>query len=298
MQEPRYYQLLARTTLQNQWSKAIGLTIAFIFITLLCATPVIVENWDTLKKFYAIDDPMQQLELSQQISSSKAIILYSVLTLLLTPLQYGFWIALLGLVRQDTDPLGRSTFKNTSSNYRRLLIAAAVYSVMSMLINTFTYGIGGIFLSYIYRMTPLLLHDYPELSIREAFKISRQMMSGYKRQLFHLDITFLPWILLTILVAIFAPAIILHFIPTSSTLFVQSVAVGIMLIGIAAIVPYIMTANACFYEELRIKRVVQEPDNVFPTTDYTTDNTVEEAESEEVKSEEVKEAEDEQEESN
>jgi uncharacterized membrane protein len=298
MQEPRYYQLLARTTLQNQWSKAIGLTIAFIFITLLCATPVIVENWDTLKKFYAIDDPMQQLELSQQISSGKAIILYSVLTLLLTPLQYGFWIALLGLVRQDTDPLGRSTFKNTFSNYRRLLIAAAVYSVMSMLINTFTYGIGGIFLSYIYRMTPLLLHDYPELSIREAFKISRQMMSGYKRQLFHLDITFLPWILLTILVAIFAPAIILHFIPTSSTLFVQSVAVGIMLIGIAAIIPYIMTANACFYEELRIKRVVQEPDNVFPTTDYTTDNTVEEAESEEVKSEEVKEAEDEQEESN
>jgi hypothetical protein len=298
MQEPRYYQLLARTTLQNQWSKAIGLTIAFIFITLLCATPVIVENWDTLKKFYAIDDPMQQLELSQQISSGKAIILYSVLTLLLTPLQYGFWIALLGLVRQDTDPLGRSTFKNTSSNYRRLLIAAAVYSVMSMLINTFTYGIGGIFLSYIYRMTPLLLHDYPELSIREAFKISRQMMSGYKRQLFHLDITFLPWILLTILVAIFAPAIILHFIPTSSTLFVQSVAVGIMLIGIAAIIPYIMTANACFYEELRIKRVVQEPDNAFPTTDYTTDNTVEEAESEEVKSEEVKEAEDEQEESN
>jgi hypothetical protein len=298
MQEPRYYQLLARTTLQNQWIKAIGLTIAFIFITLLCATPVIVENWDTLKKFYAIDDPMQQLELSQQISSSKAIILYSVLTLLLTPLQYGFWIALLGLVRQDTDPLGRSTFKNTSSNYRRLLIAAAVYSVMSMLINTFTYGIGGIFLSYIYRMTPLLLHDYPELSIREAFKISRQMMSGYKRQLFHLDITFLPWILLTILVAIFAPAIILHFIPTSSTLFVQSVAVGIMLIGIAAIIPYIMTANACFYEELRIKRVVQEPDNAFPTTDYTTDNTVEEAESEEVKSEEVKEAEDEQEESN
>jgi uncharacterized membrane protein len=298
MQEPRYYQLLARTTLQNQWSKAIGLTIAFIFITLLCATPVIVENWDTLKQFYAIDDPMQQLELSQQISSGKAIILYSVLTLLLTPLQYGFWIALLGLVRQDTDPLGRSTFKNTFSNYRRLLIAAAVYSAMSMLINTFTYGIGGIFLSYIYRMTPLLLHDYPELSIREAFKISRQMMSGYKRQLFHLDITFLPWILLTILVAIFAPAIILHFIPTSSTLFVQSVAVGIMLIGIAAIIPYIMTANACFYEELRIKRVVQEPDNAFPTTDYTTDNTVEEAESEEVKSEEVKEAEDEQEESN
>jgi hypothetical protein len=218
--------------------------------------------------------------------------------LLLTPLQYGFWIALLGLVRQDTDPLGRSTFKNTFSNYRRLLIAAAVYSAMSMLINTFTYGIGGIFLSYIYRMTPLLLHDYPELSIREAFKISRQMMSGYKRQLFHLDITFLPWILLTILVAIFAPAIILHFIPTSSTLFVQSVAVGIMLIGIAAITPHIMTANACFYDELRIKRVVQEPDNAFPTTDYTTDNTVEEAESEEVKSEEVKEAEDEQEESN
>jgi uncharacterized membrane protein len=297
MQEPRYYQLLARTTLQNQWSKAIGLTIAFIFITLLCATPVIVENWDTLKKFYAIDDPMQQLELSQQISSSKAIILYSVLTLLLTPLQYGFWIALLGLVRQDTDPLGRSTFKNTFSNYRRLLIAAAVYSAMSMLINTFTYGIGGIFLSYIYRMTPLLLHDYPELTIREAFKISRQMMNGYKAQLFNLDITFLPWLLLTILAAVFLPIALLTFIPTTSPLFIQLLAIGTILIGIVVIVPYIMTANACFYEELRAKRVVQESDNAPQTTDYTTDNTVEEAESEEVEAEEVQEDEDEQEES-
>lgn len=293
MQEPRYYRLQARYFLQNQWGNAIGLTIAYIFITLLCTIPVIVENWNEILTTYASNDPEQQLLLSEHINSGNAIILYSVLTLLLTPLQYGFWIALLGLARQETDSLGKSTIINTSVNYIRLLIAAAVYSVMTMLINMFTFGIGGIFLSYIYRMTPLLLHDYPELTIREAFKISRQMMSGYKRQLFHLDITFLPWILLTILVAIFAPAIILHFIPTSSTLFVQSVAVGIMLIGIAAIVPYIMTANACFYEELRIKRVVQEPDNVFPTTDYTTDNTVEE-----VESEEVKEDEDKQEESN
>ncbi|MBQ2291154.1 MAG: DUF975 family protein [Paludibacteraceae bacterium] len=288
MQEPRYYRLQARYFLQNQWGNAIGLTIAYIFITLLCTIPVIVENWNEILTTYASNNPEQQLLLSEHINSGNAIILYSILTLLLTPLQYGFWIALLGLARQETDSLGKSTIINTSVNYIRLLIAAAVYSVMSMLINTFTFGIGGIFLSYIYRMTPLLLHDYPELTIREAFKISRQMMSGYKRQLFHLDITFLPWILLTILVAIFAPAIILHFIPTSSTLFVQSVAVGIMLIGIVAIIPYIMTANACFYEELRAKRVVQESDNAPQTTDYTTDNTVEEVESEEVKEDEDK----------
>lgn len=297
MQEPRYYRLQARSILQNQWGKAIGLIIAYIFITLLCTIPVIVENWHEIKAAFASNDPEQQLLLSEHINSGNAIILYSVLTLLLTPLQYGFWIALLSLARQETDSLGKSTIINTSVNYRRLLIAAAVYSVMSMLINTFTFGIGGIFLSYIYRMTPLLLHDYPELTIREAFKISRQMMSGYKRQLFHLDITFLPWILLTILAAVFLPTALLTFIPTTSPLFIQILAIGTILIGIVVIVPYIMTANACFYEELRIKRVVQEPDNVFPTTDYTTDNTVEEAESEEVKSEEVKEDEDKQEES-
>lgn len=298
MQEPRYYRLQARSILQNQWGKAIGLTIAYIFITLLCTIPVIVENWNEILTTYASNDPEQQLLLSEHINSGNAIILYSVLTLLLTPLQYGFWIALLGLARQETDSLGKSTIIDTSVNYRRLLIAAAVYSVMSMLINTFTFGIGGIFLSYIYRMTPLLLHDYPELTIREAFKISRQMMNGYKAQLFNLDITFLPWLLLTILVAIFAPAIILHFIPTTSPLFIQLLAIGTILIGIVVIVPYIMTANACFYEELRAKRVVQESDNDAPqTTDYTTDNTVEEAESEEVEVEEVQEDEDEQEES-
>jgi uncharacterized membrane protein len=146
-------------------------------------------------------------------------------------------------------------------------------------------------------MTPLLLHDYPELTIREAFKISRQMMNGYKAQLFNLDITFLPWLLLTILAAVFLPIALLTFIPTTSPLFIQLLAIGTILIGIVVIVPYIMTANACFYEELRAKRVVQESDNAPQTTDYTTDNTVEEAESEEVEAEEVQEDEDEQEES-
>jgi uncharacterized membrane protein len=297
MQEPRYYRLQARYFLQNQWGNAIGLTIAYIFITLLCTIPVIVENWNEILTTYASNDPEQQLLLSEHINSGNAIILYSVLTLLLTPLQYGFWIALLGLARQETDSLGKSTIINTSVNYIRLLIAAAVYSVMSMLINTFTFGIGGIFLSYIYRMTPLLLHDYPELTIREAFKISRQMMNGYKAQLFNLDITFLPWLLLTILAAVFLPIALLTFIPTTSPLFIQLLAIGTILIGIVVIVPYIMTANACFYEELRAKRVVQESDNAPQTTDYTTDNTVEEAESEEVEAEEVQEDEDEQEES-
>jgi hypothetical protein len=105
-------------------------------------------------------------------------------------------------------------------------------------------------------------------------------------------------LLLTILAAVFLPIALLTFIPTTSPLFIQLLAIGTILIGIVVIVPYIMTANACFYEELRAKRVVQESDNAPQTTDYTTDNTVEEAESEEVKSEEVKEAEDEQEESN
>lgn len=57
--------------------------------------------------------------------------------------------------------------------------------------------IPGIVKAYEYHMVPYLLADYPELSTEEAFRISREMMSGEKMNTFILDLSFIGWYILS-----------------------------------------------------------------------------------------------------
>ena len=83
-------------------------------------------------------------------------------------------------------------------------------------------------------MVPYLLHDYPELTPREAMKISREMMSGQKWNIFILDLTFIGWILLSILTA------------------------GL---GVIFVEPYMSTARAVFYEDLKAATIVDDAED-------------------------------------
>ena len=46
-------------------------------------------------------------------------------------------------------------------------------------------------------MIPYLLAEYPEMSMEEAFSRSREMMYGEKWNAFVLDLSFIPWFLLS-----------------------------------------------------------------------------------------------------
>lgn len=64
---------------------------------------------------------------------------------------------------------------------------------------TLLFYIPGIVKSYSYAMTPYILLDKPELSATEAITESRSMMDGHKMELFLLDLSFIGWILLSLL---------------------------------------------------------------------------------------------------
>ncbi len=79
-------------------------------------------------------------------------------------------------------------------------------SVLTMFLTTvftFLWGlllvIPGIIKSYSYRMVPFLITEYPELSATEIITLSRKITKGYKWNLFALDLSFLGWMLLTLL---------------------------------------------------------------------------------------------------
>lgn len=57
--------------------------------------------------------------------------------------------------------------------------------------------IPGIVASYRYAMAPFILAEHPEYTAGEAIRASREMMRGYKLELFLLDLSFLGWIFLS-----------------------------------------------------------------------------------------------------
>lgn len=58
--------------------------------------------------------------------------------------------------------------------------------------------VGGIVKSYSYRMVPMLVAENPDISAKEAFRLSRLMMNGQKWRVFVLDLSFLGWRLLSL----------------------------------------------------------------------------------------------------
>lgn len=82
----------------------------------------------------------------------------------------------------------------------------------------------GIMKSYSYAMTDFVLKDEPELKYDAAIERSMQMMEGHKADLFWLDLSFIGWILLSILT---------------------------FGIGFLLLIPYMETAHAQFYEDLK-----------------------------------------------
>lgn len=59
--------------------------------------------------------------------------------------------------------------------------------------------IPGIIKAYSYAMTPYILAEHPELSVNEAIDRSRAMMKGHKFDYFFLQLSFIGWMLLSII---------------------------------------------------------------------------------------------------
>ena len=222
MRTPSEYRTQAREVLRNQWGDAAIASLIILIIAMAISTPSIITS---LK------------------GSDWGGSITTLLSVLVLPLQYAFYISLLDLVRTDKTNVVNYTITYARQHAyanMRFLVAGMLIMILSSLLAVVTLGIGAIILSYAYSMVPYLLHDYPELTPREAMKISREMMRGQKWNLFVLDLTFIGWIILAFFTA------------------------GL---GILFVQPYMLTARAAFYEDLKNERLVVEADKITETTE-------------------------------
>lgn len=145
--------------------------------------------------------------------------------LIVPPLVYGYNVVLLELHRENKLVEVTRLFDGFS-DFGRIggtMILMQLYTVLWMLLLM----IPGIVKSYSYALTPYILKDRPELKFNAAIEESMRMMNGYKMKLFLLDLSFIGWILLTML----------------------TFGIGLLFLN-----PYMSVSRIAFYEDLKAEQ--------------------------------------------
>ena len=139
------------------------------------------------------------------------------------PLGVGVYNAFRNLLLGQSDDFVGGAFRIGFNNWQHNVGGMLLMTVYTLLW-TLCLIVPGIIKSFSYALTPFILNERPELSADEAIELSMKMMVGHKMELFLLYLSFIGWYLLAVLTCC---------------------------IGFLWLVPYIYTAQAAFYEDVK-----------------------------------------------
>ncbi|MBQ8439476.1 MAG: DUF975 family protein [Clostridia bacterium] len=145
----------------------------------------------------------------------------------------------------------------TMEDYQRIAAEVVLPSLITFAVGVVTVVAEMIF-QYTYGYCYMILAEYPEMGVIDAFRSSRTMMRGRKWKLFCLDLSFIGWMILTVLAGMLTCGI------------------G-SLVGMLFLNPYMQAAKAAFYDDAANREAAREA--VFPSLnpdDYTPDANAEE----------------------
>lgn len=231
MKSNTYFKDMSLAALRGNWGKAVITTLVYLLIACAFSSPAIYTSYKTqalledynLTSISDIVDMAEDPEImaAQQQSNAASSLSLLVEIFLLLPLGVAFVNAFRKLlVNMDTNIL--SNLFNFSNYWRK--VGGMVLMTILIFLWSLLLVIPGIIKSFSYSMTPFILDEFPELSPSEAIHRSRMMMKGHKFDLFWLYLSFIGWGILC--------------------LFTFG-------IGFLWLVPYIQTAEAAFYEEVK-----------------------------------------------
>ena len=116
--------------------------------------------------------------------------------LLFSPLQVGAYRFLLATARGETPSL--AVLKTSFQGYENL-VAAHLLTELKVLLWSLLLVIPGIVASYRYAMVPWILAEDPSCSAAQALQRSKEMTDGHKLEMLGLSLSFLGWMLLSLL---------------------------------------------------------------------------------------------------
>jgi len=147
-------------------------------------------------------------------------------TMICFPLEWGFTVLFLRLIRQEPSNVER--LFDGYKDFVRIFLTELLQSI-AVLIGFCLLIIPGIIISLGLSMRSYILADDKEISSIDALKASWELTKGHKTQLFWLCLSFIGWFILSILT---------------------------LGIGLLFFVPYVETAFAHFYEDLKAEKAL------------------------------------------
>lgn len=174
-------------------------------------------------------------------NSGKALLLYLLLTLYMLP---GTFIYIIGIsifvfvIYASAGVSMELMMTGTVPVDIDLMLAVAVM----VLVMTLLYIVYVVYIDTTYSLVYFLLLDYPDLSVTEIWKKSKQLMRGNRLRLIGLDLSFFPWIFLTALS---------------------------MGVGLLWLMPYMYSTTTAFYLDLVQNQTVKKQTATVPNQPFS-----------------------------
>ena len=218
------YKNEALAALRGNWAPAVLAMVIFMLIEVICYSPSVYSSFSFREAIAGINpgDISGLMDAYQKMSGMGSLsTLASVF--LLFPLLVGFLNAFRFLLVRGDNRLTENMFSVAFKNYLHNLWGYLLVYIFTLLW-TLLFILPGIVKAFSYAMTPYILEENPELSANDAIDRSRAMMKGHKFDLFYLYLSFIGWAILCIL----------------------TLGIGFFWLG-----PYVYTAKAAFYEDVK-----------------------------------------------
>jgi uncharacterized membrane protein len=160
------------------------------------------------------------------------------------PFMLGVSLFFLGLARKTEHNInqlfdGFKTFELSMIAYLLMLVFTMLWALLLI--------IPGIIASLSYSMTYYIIIDNPEITAMDAITRSKEMMMGNKKKYFYMQCRFIGWIIL---------------------------AIATIGIGFIWLTPYMLTAQAEFYEDLKKSQIKDDNLIGFSKVEEATDENI------------------------
>lgn len=186
MHTNQYYKNAALSRLRDNWSPALVATIIFMLIYMLVGSGNMAQVGE-----YGISLPMGAPAMWPGVGL--------ILTLfVLIPASVGYANATRLMYETGDTDVPRNFWRMSTDGYLHK-VAGMFFMGVKLFLWTLLFIVPGIIMSFAYALTPYILEDNPELSAWEASSRSREMMRGHKFELFWLWLSFIGWMILSLL---------------------------------------------------------------------------------------------------
>ena len=215
MKTNKEYKNAALAALKGNWAPFVVAVIIMMAFMYVIMGPYLFV--------YQVSLGMHQIAISPAFAFAAVAVYILGMPLLTMPLTLGFDYASNRLLVEGDNRAVGNLFRDSFGRWGRkvwgMFLMNFFISLWSLLLI-----IPGFIKYYAYALTPYILIDNPELSANQAINLSQKMMKGHKFDMFILHLSFIGWIFLSIFT---------------------------FGIGLLWLLPYMMTAQAAFYQEVK-----------------------------------------------